>query len=183
MPPSCLRMPSEASILCCRVLPFTSRRCSWATVRPAARIPARKVRGLRCRENTDMRSETKRSYAFGKACSDSGPRTYVVCGLRIPGLMPDCTTSLSRSKLARCARTALSVRSSSAASSFTVHSRVRRSSRIFPRVLLNRLSRQPIYFINLKIMCIPIKSKECLTNSRLRVHWRRLIAEGMAPCS
>jgi hypothetical protein len=48
---------------------------------------------------------------------------------------------------------------------------------------LNRRSRQPIYFIDSKIMCIRIKSKEWLTNSCLRVHWRWLIAEGMAPCS
>ena len=88
--------------------------------RPAARIPARKFLGLICRENIDMRSETSRPYAFGNNCSASGPRAYVAWGFRKPGFMPEWTTSLSRSRLARCARTALSVRRNSSASSFTV---------------------------------------------------------------
>ncbi len=165
-PPSSLRIRSAASILCPRVLPFKPPRCSLATARPAARIPARKLLGSICRENIDMRRETNRPYAFGNNCSASGPRAYVMCGLRTPGFMPDWHTSLSRSRLARCARTALSVRRSSAASSLTVRSLVRRSSRIFPLVLLNNRSRQPICFIDLKIMRIRIKSKHCLTNSR-----------------
>ena len=164
-PPRSLRMRSAASILCRRVLPFKSDRCSRATARPAARIPARKSCGLTRRENIDISSETSRPYAFGNNCSASGPRAYVVCGLRTPGFMPDCDTSLSRSRLARCARTALSVSRSSAASSFTVPSLVRKRSRIFPLVLLNNRSRQPICFIDLKMMTIPSKSKEYLTNS------------------
>ena len=114
-----------------------------------------------------MRSDTNRPYALGKSCSASGPRAYVVWGLRTPGLNPDCATSLSRSRLARCARTALSVRCNVSASSFTVHSRARSRSRIFPRVLLNNLSRQPMFFITSKIKEIQIKSKICWTNSRL----------------
>jgi hypothetical protein len=165
VPPSSLRMRSAASILCWRVLPLNSRRCPRARARPAARIPARRLLGLICRENIDMRSDTSRPYAFGNNCSASGPRAYVMCGLRIPGFRPDCVTSLSRSRLARCARTALSVRCNSSASSFTVRSRVRRRSRIFPLVLLNNRSRQPICFIDSKIMRIPSKSKKCLTNS------------------
>ncbi len=123
-------------------------RCSLATAWPAARIPARKFLGLICRENIDMRSETSRPYAFGNNCSASEPRAYVAWGFRKPGFMPEWTTSLSRSRLARCARTALSVRRNSSASSFTVLSRVRKRSRILPRVLLNNRSRQPICFIN-----------------------------------
>ena len=114
-----------------------------------------------------MRSETSRPYAFGNNCSASGPRAYVAWGFRKPGFMPEWTTSLSRSRLARCARTALSVRRNSSASSFTVLSRVRKSSRILPRVLLNNRSRQPICFIKSKIMDARRKSKKCLTNSRL----------------
>src|SRR5437773_677731 len=114
-----------------------------------------------------MRSESSRPYAFGNSCSASGPRTYVVCGLRTPGFKPDCATSRSRSRLARCARTALSVRCNSSANSLTVHSRARRSSRIFPRVLLNNRSRQPICFIQLNVMKVRSKSKKCLTNFRL----------------
>ena len=166
-PPRSLRMRSAASILCWRVLPSKSCRCSRAMARPAARIPARKPCGLIRRENIAMRSETNRPYAFGNNCSASGPRAYVVCGLRTPGFMPDWDTSLSRSRLAKCARTALSVKRNCAASSFTVRSLVRRRSRIFPLVLLNNRSRQPICFIDLKIMRISSKSKECLTNSRL----------------
>jgi hypothetical protein len=177
-PPSSLRMRSAASILCWRVLPLKSCRCSRATARPAARIPARKSCGLTRRENIDMRSETSRPYAFGNNCSASGPRAYVTCGLRTPGFMPDWDTSLSRSRLARCARTALSVRRSSAASSFTVRSLVRRRSRTFPLVLLNNRSRQPICFIGSKIMRIQSKSKECLTNSLAdSVRGRSLFAE------
>ena len=183
-PPSSLRTPSAASILCSRVLPRNSRRCSLATVRPAARIPARKFRGLTWRENIDIKSETSLPYAFGKSCSASGPRIYVVCGLRMPGFVPDCTTSLSRSRLARCARTALSVRRNSAARSFTVHSRVRRSSRIFPRVLLNNRSRQPICFIKSKMMDVNRKSKDCLTNSSLAVSLATSIwPDGVTSCS
>ena len=168
-PPSSLRMPSAALILCCRVLPRNSGRCSWAIVRPAAHIPARKFLRFTSRENIDMRSETSRPYAFGNNCSASEPRAYVAWGFRKPGFMPAWTTSLSRSRLARCARTALSVRRNSSASSFTVLSRVRSSSRIFPRVLLNNRSRQPICFIKSKIMDVRRRSKECLTNSRLAV--------------
>ncbi len=164
-PPSSLRMRTAASILCRRVLLFKSDRCSRATARPAARIPARKSCGLIRRENIDISSETSCPYAFGNNCSASGPSAYVACGLRTPGFMPDWDTSLSRSRLARCARTALSVRRSSAASSFTVRSLVRKRSRIFPLVLLNNRARQPICFTDLKMMTIPSKSKECLTNS------------------
>jgi len=183
-PPRSLRMRSAASILCWRVLPFKSRRCSLATARPAARIPARKSCGLTRRENIDMRSETSRPYAFGNNCSASSPRAYVVCGLRTPGFMPDWETSLSRSRLARCARTALSGKRNSAASSLTVRSLVRKSSRIFPLVVLNNRSRQPICFIDSKIMRIPSKSKECLTTSPADSPRRRsLFAEdGMTLC-
>ena len=181
-PPRSLRMRSAASILCWRVLPFKSGRCSRATARPAARIPARKSCRLTRRENIDISSETSRPYAFGNNCSASGPRAYVVCGLRTPGFMPDWNTSLSRSRLARCARTALSVRRTSAASSFTVRSFVRKRSRIFPLVLLNNRSRQPICFINSKIMRIPSKSKERLTNSSADSVLRRsLFAEKEMP--
>ena len=182
-PPSSFRIPRAASILCWRVLPFNAPKCSRATVRPAARIPARKPLDVIRRENIAIRSETSRPYAFGNICSESGPRPYVACGLRTPGFMPDCVTSLSRSRLARCARTALSVRFNFSASSLTVHSRVRKSSRIFPRVLLNNRSRQPICFIDLKIMRIPSKSKECLTNSRLMPVEQPLDEEGMTLCS
>ena len=183
-PPSSLRMPSAASILCCRVLPRNSGRCSLATAWPAARIPARKFLGLICRENIDMRSETSRPYAFGNNCSASGPRAYVAWGFRKPGFMPEWTTSLSRSRLARCARTALSVRRNSSASSFTVLSRVRKRSRILPRVLLNNRSRQPICFIKSKIMDVRRKSKDCLTNSQLAVSLAVCIRpDGLTSCS
>lgn len=149
-PPNSFKMPRAASILCPRFLSVNSARCSQATFRPAARIPARKALGVIRRENIPMRSETNRPYAFGNICSASGPRLYVVCGLRTPRFMPDWITSLSRSKLARCARTALSVRFNFSASSFTVHSPVRRRLRIFPLVLLNNRSRQPICVIYLR---------------------------------
>jgi len=177
-------MPRAASILCCRVLPLNSRKCSWATARPAARIPARKLLRLICPENIDIRRETSCPYALGNICSASGPRAYVACGLRMPGFMPDWVTSLSRSRLARCARTALSVRCNFSASSFTVHSWVRRRLRILPLVVLNNRSRQPICFIDSKIMRIPSKSKECLTTSSADSARRRSLfaEEGMTLC-
>ncbi len=183
-PPSSLRTPSAASILCWRVLPRNSRKCSLATLRPAARIPTRKFLGLTCRANICMRRETSRPYAFGNSCSASEPRAYVVCGLRIPGFSPDWVTSLSRSRLVRCARTALSVRRKASARSFTVHSRVRRSSRILPRVLLNNRSRQPICFIKSTVMNVRRKSKKCLTNSRLAMSFVVCIwPDGLTSCS
>ena len=177
-------MPRAASILCCRVLPFNSPKCSWASARPAARIPARKFLRLICLENIDIRRETSRPYALGNICSASGPRAYVACGLRMPGFMPDWVTSLSRSRLARCALTALSVRCNFSASSFTVHSCVRRRLRILPLVVLNNRSRQPIYFIDSKIMRIPSKSKEYLTTSSTDSARRRPLfaEEGMTLC-
>ena len=127
-------------------------RCSLATASTRGTHSGAQISGLICRENIDMRSETSRPYAFGNNCSASEPRAYVAWGFRKPGFMPEWTTSLSRSRLARCARTALSVRRNSSASSFTVLSLVHKRSRILPRVLLNNRSRQPICFIKSKIM-------------------------------
>ena len=157
--------------------------CSWATARPAARIPTRKFPRLICLENIDIRRETSRPYALGNICSASGPRA--VRGVRFANAGLDVGPgSLSRSRLARCASTGLSVRCNFSASSFTVHSCVWRRLRILPLVVLNNRSRQPIYFIDSKIMRIPSKPKECLTTSSADGARRRSLfaEEGMTLC-
>lgn len=51
------------------------------------------------------------SYAFGNNCSASGVRSYAYAGLLALRRTPRCSTRPSRSSVAICARTALSVKS------------------------------------------------------------------------
>jgi hypothetical protein len=142
-----------------------SRRCSWATARPAARIPARKVCGLSCREKHRHEKRDQPPVRFRKNLLGFRPenvRSVWFANSRPHAGLDHESVALEAGKV----RSHRIISQVQLVREF-VHGALssRRSSRIFPRVLLNSRSRQPICFIDSKIMSIPSKSKDCLTNS------------------
>jgi len=145
-PPRSFKTPRAVSILCFRFLTSTPAPCAAAIFLPASRIPARNSLFDNFLEKTVKRMSRRVPYAFGKICSASAVSPYVVWGFRNPCCIPDWQPRPSRSRLVRCARTALSVRRNASANSLTVRSLPRSNRRILPRVLSSNRVRQPRFF-------------------------------------
>ena len=150
-PPNSDRICTAISTFCRRLRAGAFDAFSEAIFRPTSRMAFLSSRRASRRLMARRTSSSNRPYDFGNTSSTAAVTAHTTCGFRVPPRVPAATTKPSRSRLMRCARTALSVSLSSDASSSTVRSRCRSKLRICPRVLSRSRFRHGEFFKLLKI--------------------------------